>query len=352
MAQYLLIGGNGIIGHFVARRLVAQGARPVIFSRGGDTTLVRDIADQCDHVRGDMTNRAAIDAALQKYRITHVVHLGAALPALTEKDPAAAVRLNIEGTAHVLQAAVDNGVARVVLASSKAVYGRMQGAYAAPTYAPVPETLHPEPDTVYGISKGACEQLADWYRRQHGLDCVALRFAATIGPGKIARHGGSFSRHSVIVENAMAGHPVRVDGDVDAVCDGLFNDEGARGIVCALQAPKVRHLIYNIATGSGFSLRQFAAAVQRRFPDAVFTFEVLPGAGGASNFVLDPARAREDFGFVADADLDRIVQAYVATMDVLGLAPDVERGGGREVARQGLMSARVDGGKGSVHVDT
>lgn len=323
MDKYLVIGGNGVIGHFVSRRLVALGHRPVLLSRGADPTLIADIVAHCDNLRGDMTDAAGVHDLVRSHGITHIVHLGAALPSVTEKDPAAAVRLNIEGTANVLEAARRQGVARVVLASTKAVYGAMQGVYAEPTNTPAPETLVPAPATVYGITKLACEQLAAWYRRAHGMSVGSLRFAATIGPGKIARHGGSFSRYSVVLENAMAQAPTVIDSAADVVCDGMYNDEAARGILCALHAPVLKHDVYNISTGTGFTLRQYAAAVQRRVASARFTFSPVQAPGGAMNFILDPARARDDLGFVADADLDRIVGAYIATMQLLGLAPDV-----------------------------
>lgn len=318
----LVIGGHGVIGHFVARRLVARGERPVLLSRSADPTLVADIVGACDHLRGDMTDAAGLDAVMREHRITQVVHLGAALPALTERDPVAAVRLNTEGTAAVLDAACRHGVQRVVLASSKAVYGPMKGEHGAPTLRPASETLTPVPNTVYGITKLAAEQLGAWYRRRHGLEVVSLRFAATIGPGKIARHGGSYSRYSVLLEHGMSGAAVTIDSAADSVCDGLYNDEAARGILCALDARAPSHDVYNIATGTGFTLRQFAAAVQRLFPAARFDIAPVQGDGGAMNFVLDPSRARDDLGFVADADLDRIVAAYVQTMRQLGLAPD------------------------------
>lgn len=320
-ARTLVVGGNGVIGHFVARRLVQQGQRPVLLSRKADPTLIGDILQHCDNLRGDMTDRAGVEEVLARHAITHIVHLGAALPSVTEVDPVAAVRLNIEGAACVLEAARRHSVRRVVLASTKAVVGPVTGDHGPPTLAPVPETMA-NPTTMYGITKLGAEQLGRWYSATHGMEVASLRFAATIGPGKIARHGGSYSRYSVILEHAMAGKPVLIDAGADAVCDALYNDEAARGVLAALQAPTLKHAVYNIATGTGFTLRDYAAAVKRRFAQADIRFAPVQKAGGAMNFILDPARARDDLGFVADADVDRIVSAYVATMGLLGLEPD------------------------------
>ena len=70
MHKYLVVGGNGVIGHFVARRLVKEGHRPVIMSRGGDTTLISDILNQCDNVRGDMTDAKSVDDIVRTHRIS------------------------------------------------------------------------------------------------------------------------------------------------------------------------------------------------------------------------------------------------------------------------------------------
>jgi UDP-glucose 4-epimerase len=319
LTNYLIIGGNGVIGHFLTRRLVERGHRPVIVSRSGDPALIADIAGACELVRGDVTDAARMDEILRSNRITHIAHLGAVLPNVAETDPAQGIRANTEGTAIVLEAARVNGVKRVVMASSKAVYGPARGEFGYPSYKPIPEDALLMPTTVYGISKLAAEQLASFYKRTHGLETVSLRFGATIGPGKIARHGGSFSRFSTILENAMAGKPVSIPNAGDAICDSLFNDDVARGILCALDAPTLKSDVFNISTGTGFSLNDYAAAVKRLYPNADIT--IAPGYGDATStsFVLDASRARDELGFVADPDVDHIVANYIAAMGRLGL---------------------------------
>ena len=106
----------------------------------------------------------------------------------------------------------------------------------------------------------------------------------------------------------------------DEVCDILFNDEAARGVVCALHSPKPKHTVYNIATGTGFTMRQFADAVKRAYPNADISIGNTQSQG--VNFVLDVSRARDGLDFTAESDVDLMVREYVATMNLLGLAPD------------------------------
>lgn len=321
MSKYLVIGGNGIIGHFLTRQLVEQGHRPVVMSRSGDRALIRDVANRCDIASGDIADAAALEDIVRSREITHIAHLGAVLPNVSETNPALGMRINAEGTANVLAAALKNGVARVVMTSSKAVYGAASGRYGHPHYEPMPEDKAPQPVTVYGIGKLASEHLGRWYAAKHGLQFAALRCGSTVGPGKISRHGGSFSRLSLILESAMAGKPLDVPSGGDALCDTIFNDDVARGIVCALQVPELKHDVFNIATGTGITLNDYAAAVKRVYPDARISIGPGFSIGSTQDFVLDARRAREDLGFVADPDLDHMVERYIATMKRLGLAP-------------------------------
>lgn len=323
MSKYLVIGGNGVIGHFLTRQIVALGQRPVVMSRSGDTELIRDIAAQCDVVRGDITDAAGMDVLLRDHGITAIAHLGASLPAAADKDPAMGMRVNSEGTAIVLAAAVKIGIKRVILASSKNVYGPARGPHTNPEYAPIPEDYRPDPQSIYGIGKLASEFLGRWYARNHGIEFAALRFGATVGPGKISRHGSHYSRYNVILESAMAGKPLAVPAGGDALCDTIFNDDAARAILALLQAPALKHDLYNIATGTGISLKDFAAAAKRAFPGADLTIGSGFGITGSQSFILDARRMREEFGFIADPSPDRLVARYAETMQLLGLKPAV-----------------------------
>ena len=323
MSKYLVIGGNGIIGHFVTRRLVAQGHRPVVMSRAADPALIRDILDRCDLVAGDVTDPAMTDHVVRMYGITHVAHLGAVLPSAAEDDPALGIRINVEGVANILSASVKSKVSRVILASSKGAYGRPPGRHAGPEYLPMPEAIRPYPFTVYGIAKVAAEQLGTWYMKKHGIEVASLRFATTVGPGKISRHGGHFSRSSLIVESAMAGKLLTVDEGGDSRSDTIYNDDAARGIVSALQATSLKYDLYNIGTGSGITLKEYAAAAMRAFPGSKIVIGDGEDRSGAQNFVMDVSRAKENFGFTADPSPDHIVKSYVDTMKLLGLMPEV-----------------------------
>ena len=134
----------------------------------------------------DVTDREEVLEALAGFDV--VVHLaGASSP---EADWETVAEVNIHGTKHVLDAAVEGGVERVVFASSNHAVGtynaeegeqdteRMTTGYAAPVSGNAP----PRPDSFYGASKVACEGLANFYADVHGLEVVTLRIGWYLTP--------------------------------------------------------------------------------------------------------------------------------------------------------------------------
>ena len=107
-----------------------------------------------------------------------IVHLAAKVHAVddpgSEKDYEA---VNVDGTKHILDAAVRSGVNRIVFASSVKVFGEE-------TNGCVDETQTPDPQTAYGRSKLRAEQLVSEYAARHGLTAVSLRLPMVYGPTK------------------------------------------------------------------------------------------------------------------------------------------------------------------------
>jgi len=326
MAQdgIMVVGGTGALGHFVVRALLARGIRPVVVSASGNKDLLTDVLDRITLVRGDVRDRAAIAQVVADHRPQAIAHLGATVNAITEADPPAAIRVGAEGTANVLDAARASGVRRVIYASAKAVYGPALGRFGYPTFDMLTEDLPPNPLSVYAITKLAGEGLGRWYMRNHGIEFAALRFGSTLGPGKLRHHGNTSGMLSRILESAMADAPIIVEKGGEAVTDVVFNGDAAAAIVGALFAPVLNHSVYNVATGSGITLHDFAAAVRRRFPKADITIGPGPQylrSDSAGHCILDISRACADFGYAPSTDLDWMIDEYLAVMKVLGLAP-------------------------------
>lgn len=131
-----------------------------------------------DSATVDVTEPGAVRETLDDVDV--VVHLaGAASP---DADWDAVLRVNVEGTRNVLAAAVENGIGRVVFASSNHVVGTYNSSDPGDPERMtlgVARTVDPDdpprPDSFYGVSKVACEGLTNFYADRHGLEVVNLR---------------------------------------------------------------------------------------------------------------------------------------------------------------------------------
>ncbi len=316
MTAVLVTGGFGAIGSFVLRRLVDEGHDVVVYSRHENYSLVPDLRGTGRHVAGDVQDRDRLTSAVREYGVTRIIHLAAALGAVLEQDPPVGYRVNVLGSMNVFDVARDLGLERVVLTSSKAVYGTLRGAHTAPSYVPVSEDYVGQTSNVYGATKKALEDAAYHYRRLFGLDIIALRLGSTFGPGKgrPGTHVGYPGLKSRIIDAALSGEAFAIPW-ADVQDDIVYNRDVAKGAVLACFAPKSEHWQFNIATGALTSIREYAEEVRRVVPTHRLSFDDSPRpAPGNVTGILSIERARAELGYEPDFPGASAVSDYVATL--------------------------------------
>lgn len=150
----LIIGGMGSIGSFVTRRFVEMGIEPVVYARHKNVLFISDIEKKVVYAEGDILDLDTLIKTIKTYHVDKIIDLAALLSAGSESNPPMAVRMNVEGTANVLEAAVKCNVERVVYSSAKGAYSETKGEYAHPTYKPLPED-YPTEECMgfYGLTK-------------------------------------------------------------------------------------------------------------------------------------------------------------------------------------------------------
>jgi nucleoside-diphosphate-sugar epimerase len=170
MARSLLVtGGSGYFGEILVDRAVAQGDRVRIFDVNPPTEHVESV----EYVQGDVRDRAAIRAACDGVDL--VLHNVAQVPLARDRDLFRSV--NVVGTADLLVAARDAGVAKVVHTSSSAVFG-------IPETNPVTEETPCRPLEAYGRAKLEAELLCR-DAVAAGLDVSIIRPRTILGHGRL-----------------------------------------------------------------------------------------------------------------------------------------------------------------------
>ncbi|QKW26950.1 NAD(P)-dependent oxidoreductase [Streptomyces seoulensis] len=132
---------------------------------------VRPVADEPGAITADLADTAALREAVRG--VDAVVHLaGISLEAPFEKI----LKANIEGLHHLYEAALAEGVPRIVFASSNHAVGRTPRPRGTDPLIPVDTPRRP--DTFYGLSKSFGEDLAQLYWDRHGLETVSVRIGS------------------------------------------------------------------------------------------------------------------------------------------------------------------------------
>jgi len=316
--KVLITGGMGVIGSMVARRFVQEGHRPVMMARHLDKSLIRPIENQVDIELGDVLDLPRIFSIIQSHEITHIIHTAALIGELSHKNPPQSIKINVIGTLNILEAARFMKVRRVVYTSAKGVYGNITGEYGHPNYKPLTEDYPKNPTRIYESAKLMSEHMGQFYQRTYGLEFAALRFSQTYGPGKTVTKWGARAVISQIIEEAYSGKPVKVAKGGDQKNDSIYTKDAADGVYLACMKPEIHHSAYNIGTGVGVTLRDFANEVKRLIPEA--DIQIGPGLGFLEeprSAVLDITRAQQDLGFYPRFTLKNAVEDYIETLKQL-----------------------------------
>ncbi len=297
--RVFVTGGAGFIGSHTVAHLIAHGVDVRIYDdlSTGALENLRRLEEREQFVRGDILDYEALRAAM--HGCDAVIHLAAIVSVPASVSRAAHTHaVNATGTLNVLEAARAEGIRRVVLASSAAVYGD-GGAE------PLAEDLAPCARSPYAAQKWLNEAYADIYARVHGLSPICLRYFNVYGPRQSPQspYSGVLSR---FMAAAAARRPVTIHGDGQQTRDFVFVKDVARANWHALIAPPTTAgEVYNIGTGSNVSVIEAYHAIVRRLGEAPPVGPVFEPArvGDVRHSCAAVGRARDQLGFSARVSL-------------------------------------------------
>ena len=298
--RVLITGGAGAIGSNLADALVATGVSEIVvldnFVRGSWSNLEWAQANgPVTVVEGDIRDRELVRELTRGIDV--VFHQAAIRITQCAEEPRLALEVLVDGTFNVLEAAADEGVRKVVAASSASIYGLADEF-------PTGESHHPYAnDTLYGAAKTFNEGLLRSFHAMTGLDYVALRYFNVYGP-RIDIHGLYTEVLVRWMERIAAGEPPLILGDGSQTMDFVFTGDIARANVLAAEAD-VSDVVFNIASGSETSLAELAAMLLRVMGSDL---PVVHGPERAVNKVsrrlADTEQARRVLGFEAKVGLE------------------------------------------------
>lgn len=251
MALYLVTGIAGFIGSSIARALLARGdeVRGIDNYSTGKRENIAEIMKQIDFREADLLDLDAVHKACKG--VDYIFH-EAAIPSVPKSvlDPLGSNQANVDGTVHVLIAAKEAKVKRVVYAASSSAYGD------TPTL-PKREDMPPNPISPYAVAKLASEYYMTSFYRCYGLETVCLRYFNIFGPRQdpSSPYSGVLAK---FITQMLAGEDPTILGDGLQSRDFTYIDNTVEANLLAAEAPAERAAgkVFNVATGTRVDLNE------------------------------------------------------------------------------------------------
>ncbi|MFA6006391.1 MAG: NAD-dependent epimerase/dehydratase family protein [Candidatus Paceibacterota bacterium] len=249
----LLTGGCGFIGGHMAEALLRRGARKVViidsleYGKESNITVSPQVTTKVPVIEFSLgyADSSVLRDIFKKHKIDYLIHLAAEKHNQSKKTPQKIFLVNILGTQELFEIAAQEGVQKIIFASSLYAYGRRH----KPKYQ---EEETPLPDTVYGISKLAGEHLLGYIAAKYGTSWIALRYHFVYGPRQYAGSGYK----SVILKNfqrILEHQPPLICGDGKQALDYIYITDAVEATLRALER-NIDSEIVNVSSGSATSI--------------------------------------------------------------------------------------------------
>jgi UDP-glucose 4-epimerase len=288
--RYLVTGGAGFIGSHIAEELARRGHSVAVLddlSSGKEANLAH-LVGKVELRKGSICDLETVASACRG--ADYVIHLAArtSVPR-SVLEPIETNRVNVDGTLHVLIAARDAKVKRVVFAASSSAYGETPAL-------PKTESMEPAPISPYGVTKLVGELYAQVCGRVYGLENVSLRYFNVFGPRQdpTSQYSGVLSR---FITALLEGQQPSVFGDGEQSRDFTYVANVVDATLRACEAPGASGKVFNVGTGQRFTLNETLRLLGK-----------ISGKNAQAKY--DPPRTGDILHSQADISLARKILGY------------------------------------------
>jgi UDP-glucose 4-epimerase len=299
VAIYLITGVAGFIGSSLARAVLGQGDEV----RGVDNFSTGKRAN-LDEIRGEIDLRELdlldLDAIKDACRGVDYIFHEAAIPSVPKSvlDPLGSNRANIDGTVHLLIAARDAKVKRVVYAASSSAYGD------TPTL-PKHEAMLPNPNSPYAVAKLAGEYYMTSFYRCYGLETVSLRYFNIFGPRQdpTSPYSGVLAK---FITQMLNGEQPTIFGDGAQSRDFTYIQNAVDANLLAMKAPALQAAgqMFNVATGKRADLNE-AFQLLKNITGYTGEVKYAPArSGDVKHSLADLSRTEKHLGYKPAVDFE------------------------------------------------
>jgi UDP-glucose 4-epimerase len=302
-AKVLVTGGAGFIGSHLVQALLERGDEVRVLDNFSTGARANIAGLGVEVVEGELRSYERVHNAVRGTEV--VFHLGAlgSVPRSVQ-DPLTSGAVNVEGTLNVLLAARDEGVRRVVFASSSSIYGNQ-------AELPLRESMAPDPISPYGVAKLAAERYCVSFSRvYHSFETVVLRYFNVFGPRQDPN-----SQYAAVVPLFItaiaAGRPVTIFDDGGQSRDFTYVVNVVAANLLAADAEGANGRIFNVSAGRPTSVGELAVTIGTLLGKPVEREYLPPRPGDLRNSWADIDEARGTLGFVPTVSLEEGLQRTI-----------------------------------------
>jgi UDP-glucuronate 4-epimerase len=296
----LVTGAAGFIASHVCEALLARGERVIgldsldpFYARAIKERNLQSIAHHArassfEFIEGDFCDQAFVERLLPERGVTAIIHLGARAGVRPSvEQPALYARVNVEGTAAMLEAARKSGVRRFVMASSSSVYGLNSKT----PFSETDEVAHPI--SPYAATKRACELMAHTHHHLYGLPVACLRFFTVFGP----RQRPDLAI-ALFMDKIARGQEMTMFGAGTTSRDYTYIDDIVAGVIASHERIEQHgYRIWNLGGSHPVTLSEMIATIGRVVGKEP---RVTPGParpGDVERTFADLTRSRAELGY-------------------------------------------------------
>jgi UDP-glucose 4-epimerase len=305
MTKVVVTGGAGFIGSHLGEELARRDYHVTILD-DLSTGKIKNIEpflrkESVEFIQGSIANLPL----LQKlFRGVEYVFHEAAIPSVPRsiENPLISHEVNITGTLNVLLAARDNGIKKVIYASSSSVYGDTP-------ILPKEEDMPPNPQSPYAVTKLAGEYYCQVFQGVYGLPTIYLRYFNVYGP----RQDPDSQYAAVIprfITRASQGESPIIFGDGEQTRDFTFVKDVVEANILAAKSNGTG--TFNIGKGEKTSINQLAELTIKLVGNNVEPIHEEPRPGDIMHSLADISKAREELGYNPRYDLEQALKETIS----------------------------------------
>ncbi len=310
MSLYLITGGAGFIGSNIVEELVRQNEDVRVLDNfvSGKRENLNDFINRIELIEGDIRDPGVLRKAMKD--VDFVLHQAALRSvARSVDDPISTNDVNIGGTLNVLFAAREEGVKRVVYASSSSVYGDN------PQLPKVEDSIT-MPISPYAVSKLTGEYYCRVFNRLYGLETVSLRYFNVFGPRQ-----DPFSEYAAVVPRFIAsiskGLKPLIYGDGLQSRDFTYIRNVVQANLLAAKVKGIQGEVFNIASGRRYTVLDIVERLNNIFNKYVHPNFLEPRKGDVRHTLGDISKAEKLLGYRVEVDFEEGLKRTVKWLRAL-----------------------------------